>query len=196
MTATRVIRRYTDAEVDAIVATHTAIAAAHHDKYTDAEVDAIVLTHKNIAGAHHSKTVGQGFRAWRNTTQSIPTATATVIVFNTEVFDTDNEYDTANGKYTPQTAGYYTIHTNIVLDSLGDGKKFIAGIKKNGTWEAMDRGIVGGTDLVGACVSCVLYFNGSTDYVEAVFYHDHGSALNTNASAGYCTFSGWLLPAP
>jgi uncharacterized protein YejL (UPF0352 family) len=47
--------KYTDAEVDAIVATHTAIGAAHHTKYTDAEVDAIVLTHKNIAAAHHTK---------------------------------------------------------------------------------------------------------------------------------------------
>jgi hypothetical protein len=50
-----------DAEVDAIVATHTAIAAAHHTKYTDAEaiaaadVDAKIQTHKNIAAAHHTK---------------------------------------------------------------------------------------------------------------------------------------------
>ncbi len=47
--------KYTDAEVDTIVATHTAIGGAHHVKYTDAEVDAIVATHAAIAAAHHAK---------------------------------------------------------------------------------------------------------------------------------------------
>ncbi len=47
--------KYTDAEVDTIVATHTAISGAHHVKYTDAEVDAIVATHAAIAAAHHAK---------------------------------------------------------------------------------------------------------------------------------------------
>ncbi len=47
--------KYTDAEVDAIVATHDAIVDAHHVKYTDAEVDAIVATHDAIVDAHHAK---------------------------------------------------------------------------------------------------------------------------------------------
>ena len=36
--------QYTDAEVDAIVATHTAITGAHHTKYTDAEAVSAVST--------------------------------------------------------------------------------------------------------------------------------------------------------
>ncbi|RLB44771.1 MAG: hypothetical protein DRH30_00515 [Deltaproteobacteria bacterium] len=70
--------KYTDAEVDAIVATHTAIAAAHHakyldseavsamgvkgdandlnhDRYTDGEVDGIVATHTALPNAHHAE---------------------------------------------------------------------------------------------------------------------------------------------
>ncbi len=46
---------YTDAEVDTIVATHTAIGGAHHVKYTDAEVDTIVATHTAVVAAHHAK---------------------------------------------------------------------------------------------------------------------------------------------
>lgn len=44
--------RYTDAEVDAIVAVHTAIAAAHHARYTDAEVDAILAVHAALPTVH------------------------------------------------------------------------------------------------------------------------------------------------
>jgi len=47
--------KYTDAEVEAIVAVHAAIAAAHHERYTDEEVDAIVAAHAAIAAAHHAK---------------------------------------------------------------------------------------------------------------------------------------------
>lgn len=65
MTAKRV---YTDAEVDAIVATHTAIAAAHHTKYTDAEAvaavesgdDYIKNTGDTITGTLVSTKVGAG----------------------------------------------------------------------------------------------------------------------------------------
>lgn len=45
--------KYTDGEVDSIVATHDAITDAHHAKYTDAEVDTIVATHTANADAHH-----------------------------------------------------------------------------------------------------------------------------------------------
>ena len=38
---------------DGDIATHAAIATAHHTKYTDAEVDTIVATHAAISSAHH-----------------------------------------------------------------------------------------------------------------------------------------------
>jgi len=43
------------AEIDGDIATHAALASAHHTKYTDGEVDAIVATHTALAGAHHTK---------------------------------------------------------------------------------------------------------------------------------------------
>lgn len=46
--------RYTDAEVDTIVATHDGITDAHHARYTDGEVDTIVATHDAITDAHHA----------------------------------------------------------------------------------------------------------------------------------------------
>ncbi|MCP4651701.1 MAG: hypothetical protein GY853_16690 [PVC group bacterium] len=62
-----------DLAIDSLIATHTAISAAHHSKYTDAEVetiitaelvngqsidlaiDSLIATHTAIAAAHHAK---------------------------------------------------------------------------------------------------------------------------------------------
>ncbi|KKL22191.1 hypothetical protein LCGC14_2437900, partial [marine sediment metagenome] len=45
---------------DGDIATHAAIATAHHTKYTDAEVDTIVATHAAISSAHHVAGSGTG----------------------------------------------------------------------------------------------------------------------------------------
>ena len=45
---------YTDEQVDAIVATHTAISDAHHTAYTDDDASALIDTHAAISDAHHT----------------------------------------------------------------------------------------------------------------------------------------------
>ena len=46
-----------DAEADARIAIHAAIAAAHHARYTDGEADARIAIHTAIAAAHHTPAV-------------------------------------------------------------------------------------------------------------------------------------------
>jgi hypothetical protein len=139
---------------------------------------------------------GHGFNATRTTVQSIPTGTHTIILFNNEVFDTDNEYNTVDGKFTPQEAGYYIASANITIQNISDGKIYVIRLMKGGIPIAVDRGITGGNDRAGGCASCVVYLNGSTDYLVASFRHDEGAALDTEPGNGYCCFSAWLLAAP
>ena len=49
----------------------------------------------------------------------------TLVVFNTERYDTDGAYDTSTGKFQPQTAGKYFVYGSIAGQSTVDRKIYI-----------------------------------------------------------------------
>ena len=141
-------------------------------------------------------TEGRGFSAYLSTEPYIETGTFTTVLFANEDFDTDSKYDTTTGKYTPQVAGYYSFSANVVFKNVDAGKKYITYLQKNATGIAVARGVSGGSDFCGGCVSKIVYMNGSTDYVQVQCYHNNGVTTQISNAAGMCVFSGWLLPAP
>ena len=112
---------------------------------------------------------GPAFAAYRATSQSFTPSVWTKVQFNAEDFDTDSTYDSVtNYRFTPNKAGYYQVnHALFVSSNSNDG--FIA-IYKNGaeykrlTQAMATNGMQSGTIL--------MYFNGTTDYVE--FYGNGG----------------------
>ena len=62
------------------------------------------------------------FLATLSADQSISNSTLTKVQFNTEVFDTNSNYDNAtNYRFTPTVAGYYQLNLQLTLDNNGDG---------------------------------------------------------------------------
>lgn len=137
---------------------------------------------------------GPAFNAYRATsTQSISSGAYTKIQFNAETFDTDSCYDsTTNYRFTPNKAGYYQMNTSLnpyfssanfaVLRPYFNG----AGVRSYTT----DAGY---GNSQGLPMSWLIYFNGSTDYMEVYLY------VESNADVGYAatllnnTFSGvWI----
>lgn len=126
------------------------------------------------------------FSAYSGSAQSISTGTWTKLQCNTEEFDTNSNYDKdTNYRFLPTVAGYYQVNGSFnpqVLSSL-----IICAIYKNGTrfkdFEALGSSSGGGS----AVGSALIYFNGSTDYIE--FYGYQGSAgsgsLTTNVNGTY-----------
>lgn len=76
-------------------------------------------------------------RVFHNTTQSIPDATETTVVFNSEYYDNDNMHSTAanTGRITFNTAGVYWITSNIRLASGTDYSQVYIAIRADGTTE-------------------------------------------------------------
>jgi len=137
---------------------------------------------------------GPTFFASRETSaQSVTLGVNTKVQFNSEVFDTDNCYDSStNYRFTPNKAGYYQINATCNVSS-GNLTVFRLYIYKNGSY------YLGGNDLqknndayAGALVSAVMYFNGSSDYIE-IYAAPGGSGsgdINTSKSTH---FSGiWI----
>jgi hypothetical protein len=134
------------------------------------------------------------FSATTTTAQSFSNNTFTKAQLNIETFDTNSNYDNAtNYRFTPTVAGYYQINGNIAFSGSASG--FVqVGIYKNGG--IFIQGSMGSNNTaVGgqANASAVIYFNGSTDYVEFYAWQGSGGALALNPGTGQNTFSGAMI---
>jgi hypothetical protein len=123
-------------------------------------------------------------RAYLNANQTIPHNTATKVVFNAESFDTNNNFDTSNGRFTPTVAGYYYINSIV---AFGHTTNAYIMLYKNGSVAVYGPPMLGWTGISGVSgiVSDFIYFNGSTDYIEIYGYQATGTnqvfvGLSTN----------------
>jgi len=118
---------------------------------------------------------GPAFSAQLTADQNPASTTQTKVIFNSEVFDTDGCYDpTTNYRFTPNKAGYYFINL-VIIANAGTSAFTFAYIYKNGS---IYRYSYEPTDDVGFGVSDLIYFNGTTDYVEA-YVKINGDATRT-----------------
>jgi hypothetical protein len=115
----------------------------------------------NVAGN------GPAFSAYIGTTQSITTSVWTKAQFNTESFDTNNNYDTTNYRFTPTVAGYYLVNYTLAFIS-GAATGLYAGIYKNGVRTRYVVAYSGANYLDDWNISGsnLIYMNGTTDYIE------------------------------
>jgi len=133
---------------------------------------------------------GPAFSVYKNAVQTLSSGTFTKIQFDGEDFDTDNAFDsTTNYRFQPTTAGYYVLHgvaTPNAVYSAG-----AQGFYKNGSlykWGAYNQNTTG---VSQQAVSCLVYLNGSTDYVE--FYASLYTGQNINCVANTATQAfSWL----
>lgn len=107
---------------------------------------------------------GPAFSVYLSANQSITTATTTKMAFNTELFDTNSNFDTTNYRFTPTVAGYYSV--GLICGYLGTAvTRFIASIFKNGSELYRVTDSPNGSVYLGGS-SQVIYMNGTTDYIE------------------------------
>ena len=138
------------------------------------------------------------FFARLGSNQTVSFATETKLVLDTELFDTNSNFDiTTNYRFTPTVAGYYqisyaargtgsTANTNTSVILFKNGSAYTSNLA---------AGIVGTLVLfVGG--SSLVYMNGSTDYLEL-----YGSISGTgtasfqavNANGSYQTYMSGVL---
>ncbi len=106
------------------------------------------------------------FRAYLNTAQSI-WSTSVKINMNAEEFDTNNEFDTSNARFTPKRAGKYFLTAVCTLDSIWDTYAWRVDIYKNWSIVACGSLSANWANISNdSTVSTVVDANGSTDYFE------------------------------
>jgi hypothetical protein len=136
------------------------------------------------------------FSLIKTASQAISTSVSTKITWDSAEFDLTSDTDLTNNRFTPSVAGYYQFNGNVRLDTLSDGNIVFLLFFKNGS--EIKRGIQyrqGGGGSINVNASCLVYMNGSTDYVEVYVQHDYGADRNIASSSTYTTFSGFLARA-
>lgn len=142
-----------------------------------------------------SSASGPTFLATRESTQSVTNNTATKVQFNTEIFDTDSNYDpTTNYRFTPNKAGYYQVNLSVYANASSGATRVRALLYKNGSLYEVLADVKGSESLTAAGGAIIVYLNGSSDYIEGF-----GTVANTNSPEFYgdgnnnCCFSAiWI----
>jgi hypothetical protein len=161
--------------------------------------DSSVTTAKIAAGAVVQADIATGvagtgpaFNARLNGTQSLTANVATKLNFSIEDFDTNNCFDTATYRFTPNVAGYY----QFIVQTYGSATTGFstARLYKNGSIEK--EGVLG-IPVAGVGTICsvvgLIYMNGTTDYIEAYGYQSVNTTIQGTASVTF--FSGSMVRA-
>jgi hypothetical protein len=126
------------------------------------------------------------FAAYASTNQSVAAATVTKVLFDTELFDTNNNF--ASSRFTPTIAGYYQFNTNLYFSGTGSNQNI--NFYKNGALYIQPVYFVNG--FIMASASALIYLNGSTDYVEVYFGNSNAGNLGGGSGSPFVNFSGFL----
>ena len=139
------------------------------------------------------------------TSKTIADATNAVVEYDSVRFDTHNAYDTTNYRYVAPIAGYYWISMGIFFDTTAHVQALCtASIRFNGDTNNVGSGRVmlrHGSDNIehelGGSASWIIYFNGTTDYIDGYAYMDADGTRTILGGTGYnqSWMSGYLLRA-
>jgi len=113
------------------------------------------------------------FSAYRSSSVNLSSQSVLAVAFNVENSDIDGEYNTSNGRYTPQVAGLYYFTSQITVNPQSFSTNYYRAIiykntsavaisdiwvsdSNNNDWQDGNHAVT---------VSALVYMNGSTDYV-------------------------------
>ena len=147
---------------------------------TDAVTQTITLPNNSgtvLTTASTFAGTGPAFSAYSTSNQTISASTLTKVLYDTEEFDTNNNF--ASSRFTPTVAGYYQINGCFSIEtSTGTQTRILPILFKNGAEYKIgeDIAVTAGIRNNGT-ISSLVYLNGSTDYVEIYAYVVGGTPI-------------------
>ena len=123
---------------------------------------------------------GPAFIATPSAAQTLSSGTWTTIAFNTEVYDTNGNYNTSTYAFTPTVAGYYNFTSNI--RSASTTSRFYTKFLKNGSISYYGNDFNFAANSLNSNYSALIYMNGSGDSVVAQAFLQGSGGLALGAS--------------
>ena len=138
------------------------------------------------------------FQAAMSGNQSLSAGSTTKITFNTEIFDTNSNYDSStNYRFTPTVAGKYQFDVSLQFAAGGSQLLYCyAYIYKNGSSTKISQNDFQNNpaNTHNATASYIIDMNGSSDYVEAYGHiYNAGTVGASDGGAKQSVFKGYKL---
>ena len=123
------------------------------------------------------------FRARRGSNQTVSNATATIILFDTEDYDTDSAYDTANGRFTVPSGegGKYLITANLRFNSATSNRNALD-IKINNS-SAGTTASEWTSGQYGTLILTTTYVLSAGDYIDVEYYQSSGGSIEVRTES-------------
>jgi hypothetical protein len=158
------------------------------------QIDAVA---KTISALAPYQMVGNGpaFRAYLTGVQTIASTAFSKVALSAKEFDTNNNFDdSVNYRFTPTIPGYYQINATLSgLCITAAPTQILGQIRKNGVSGenfGYIQAMMTQNSEQAISGSRVIYFNGTTDYVELWTWMVAGANCTLQAS---CSLSGALV---
>lgn len=139
------------------------------------------------------------FRAHRSAAQTVPNATQTLILYDTEDFDEGGLYDHATGYFHPTVAGYYLLLGTVTWPSMPSGGSSGIRIRRSANagvdWSNESLGNESAAAAAGTStmqVASVVYTDG-TDEFAIWAAQTTGGSLDTSSAPAAMRFEGFLI---
>lgn len=152
--------------------------------------DTALVTQQSIKAYVDARDIGiiPQYRVELSGDQSIPSGVATKIQFDTEIFDTNSNYDNVtNYRWTPTEPGKYLITAILLFENITASDVGICFIFKNGSTDSQNVVEAYANNVnVNPMVTALIDMNGTTDFIEIYAFQDSGA--NKNVLAGTATY--------
>jgi hypothetical protein len=131
------------------------------------------------------------FSAYQSSSQSFSAGINTKVQFQTKEWDTASCFDnTTNYRYTPNVAGYYQVSGGIQNNAGASNWMEVVLYKNGAIYKNMYESYPTSTGS-GGYGSCMVYLNGTTDYIEVYCKFQNNASGTTNINGIY--FQGCLM---
>lgn len=134
------------------------------------------------------------FRVYRNAALSIGATTTGKVTFDTENYDSNNNFDsTTNNRYVAPVAGFYSFKAAITA-TVDGGNLFYTALYKNGTLISLGDGTIsapGTTDQTWSVTDDLQL--AASDYIEVFFRNGSSGTKSLVTGTANTHFSGHLI---
>ncbi len=128
------------------------------------------------------------FSVYKNANQSVANQIDTLITWDAEEFDTNNNF--VSNRFTPTVPGKYLLTAELELLITGGNQAFLKFYKNGSEYKIITADINSSAGRGGIHGAVIVDDNGSSDYFEVYLHQNTGNAMTVEGTAVKAWFAG------
>lgn len=140
----------------------------------------------NLWGPAFSVTMGGG-------TQDVSTVSNAIIEFDTEVLDSNSDFNTGTYTFTPTVEGFYYCCLHVTWTAAFNANKQMGALIQASGFNNVGYKETQGSNAMSVVASGITYCNGSSDVIIAYAYNGDSTTRTISGNTYATYFFGWRI---